>query len=72
MRGTDLIRTAAGAARLQQPQFRQVQGLQRQPPRLLVQVQADWVLSVLVMVFLLGLPSGESGYSFRTVVRSQA
>jgi hypothetical protein len=67
------VRAAAGAAhRLQPPQFRQVQGLQRQPPRLLVQGQADGVLSVFVIVFLLGLPSGESGYSFRTVVRSQA
>jgi hypothetical protein len=36
----------------QQPQLRQVHGLQRQPPDL--QVQAGFAFSVLVMVFLPG------------------
>ena len=38
-------------APFQQPQFRQVQGLQRQPPDL--QVQADLAFSIFVIVFLL-------------------
>jgi hypothetical protein len=67
-----------GAARLgavQQPQFRQLQGLHWQEPLLQEQVQAAFVVS-LVMVILLCLPGwfpiGESAYSFRTMVRSQA
>jgi len=47
-------RAVAGAARLfQQPQFRQVQGLQRQPPAWHPQAQAGLLFSVLVMVVLL-------------------
>jgi len=46
-------RAVAGAARsVQQPQFRQVQGLQRHSPPLL-QAQAAFVFSVMVMVILL-------------------
>jgi MerR family mercuric resistance operon transcriptional regulator len=64
-------RAVADSARSpQQPQFRQVQGLQRQPP--VLQVQAGWAFSVLVIVFSFDLPCGESAFSFRTVVRSQA
>jgi hypothetical protein len=58
-----------GPAR-QQPQFLQVQGLQRQPP--LLQVQAGFAFSVFVMVSLLVLPGGESLSTLRTLVRSQA
>jgi len=64
-------RAVAGAARSdQQLQLRQVHGLQRQPPDL--QVQAALVSSVLLIVFLLCLPCGETVFSFRTVVRGQA
>ena len=59
-----------GAARpAQHPQLRQVQGLQRQPPDL--QAQAGLAFWVLVIVFLLGLPCGETGSTLRTMVRSQ-
>ena len=47
-------RAGAGAARFfQQPQFRQVQGLQRQPPDLQRQAQTGLAFSILVIVFLL-------------------
>ena len=50
-------RALPDAARpIQQPQFLQVQGLQRQPPDLQEQVQAVFALSVLVMVILPILP----------------
>jgi len=43
----------ARPAPVQQPQFRQVQGLQRQPPAWQPQAQAGLLFSVLVMVVLL-------------------
>jgi len=53
-------RAVAGAARsVQQPQLRQVQGLQRHAPPLL-QVQAGLAFSVLLMVILLCLPCGRT------------
>ncbi|MDB5691943.1 MAG: hypothetical protein JWO81_1006 [Alphaproteobacteria bacterium] len=69
-------RALSDAARsVQQPQFLQVQGLQRQPP--VLQVQAGLAFSVFVMVVLPVLPCGvlpcgESASTLRTVVRSQA
>jgi len=58
--------------RAQQPQLRQVQGLQRQPPLVQLQVQAALVSFAFFMVVLLCLPYGESRSSSRTMVRSQA
>ena len=55
-------RAGDGAARfIQQPQFRQVQGLQRQPPARHPQAQAGLAFSILVMVILLSFASWRIG-----------
>jgi hypothetical protein len=71
-------RVRRGAYSAQQPQLRQVQGEQLQPPRLQEQpaLSAGAVFGVevasMVMVIFLLRRVGESGSSLRTMVRSQA